>query len=153
AEFEQDKGHFSEAGTLYRRATAIDPNFAQAWAGLTGLRKMTPDDAPWLREAQRVLNSKLPLRQEIQLRYAVGKYFDDLRDYPAAFSHFASANELTKRIAPRYDALMWEKQFEATTADSHALLRPGAAPLGAAASSRPVFIVGMPRSGTSLAEQ
>ena len=152
AEFEADKGRFPEAGALYRRATSIDPNFAQAWAGLAGLRKMTPDDAPWLKEALRVVGSPLPVRQEIQLRYAIGKYFDDLRDYPAAFNNFQRANELTKQITPRYDAMKWEKQFE-ETANIYDMRRIADARLGAEVSARPVFIVGMPRSGTSLAEQ
>lgn len=152
AEFEADKGHFPEAGALYRRATSIDPNFAQAWAGLAELRKMTPDDAPWLNEAQRVVGRRLPLRHEIQLRYAIGKYFDDLRDYPAAFTNFQRANELTKQITPRYDALKWERQFN-VTADFYEIRRIAEARPGAEDSARPVFIVGMPRSGTSLAEQ
>jgi tetratricopeptide (TPR) repeat protein len=152
AELEADKGHFPEAGALYRRATSIDPNFAQAWAGLAGLRKMTPDDALWLQEAQRVVGNRLPLREEIQLRYAIGKYFDDLRDYPAAFTNFQRANELTKQITPRYDAVKWEKQFK-VTADFYEMRRIAELRPGAEVSERPVFIVGMPRSGTSLVEQ
>ena len=152
AEFEADKGRFPEAGALYKRATIVDPNCAQAWAGLAGLRKMTPDDAPWLKEAQRVAGSRLPLRQEIPLRYAIGKYFDDLRDYPAAFTNFQRANELTKQITPRYEPQKWEHQFK-TRADFYDARRIAEARPGAEISARPVFIVGMPRSGTSLAEQ
>ena len=152
AEFEADRGCFAEATASYTRATAIDPNFAQAWAGLAGLRKMTPDDAPWLREAQRVVSRRQPLRQEIPLRYALGKYFDDVRDYPTAFTNFQRANELTKQIAPRYDGRAWEERISNTT-DYYDAPRIAAALPGAELSERPVFIVGLPRSGTSLAEQ
>ena len=92
---------------------------------------MTPDDAPWLKEAQIVVgNRELPLREEIQLRYAIGKYFDDLRDYPAAFTNFQRANELTKQITPRYDALKWERQFK-VTADFYEIRRIAEARPGA----------------------
>jgi tetratricopeptide (TPR) repeat protein len=148
AEFEADKGHFPEAGALYRRATSIDPNFAQAWAGLAGLRKMTPDDAPWLKEAQRVVGNRLPLREKIQLRYAIGKYFDDLRDYPAAFTNFQRANELTKQITPRYDAVQSEKQFK-VTADFYEMRRIAEARPSAEVSARPVFIGPSPPRPTS----
>ena len=152
AEFEADKGRFAEAGALYKRATSIDPDCAQAWAGLAGLRKMTAQDAPWLKEAQRVAGSRLPLRQEIPLRYAIGKYFDDLRDYPTAFTSFKRANELTKQITPRYEPQKWESQFK-LRAEFYDIGRIAEARPDAETSARPVFIVGMPRSGTSLAEQ
>jgi hypothetical protein len=46
--------------------------------------------------AEALLARRLPLGHEIRLRFALGKYFDDVGQYDDAFSHFRQANELTK---------------------------------------------------------
>ena len=47
---------------------------------------MTSDDTAWLKGAEALLAKRLPLRHEISLRYALGKYFDDVGQYDDAFS-------------------------------------------------------------------
>lgn len=152
AELRADKGRFAEAEALFKRVSAIDPNCAEAWAGISGLRKMTVGDADWLAQVLRMVGQKLPAREEIPLRYAIGKYYDDVRDYAQAFANYRRANELTKQCIPKHD----RRQLTETV---NAYIRQfdsawiGAARGGAGASPCPVLIVGMPRSGTSLAEQ
>ena len=58
---------------------------------------MTRDDAAWLKGAEELLGRQLPLDQEIHLRYALGKYFDDTGQYEEAFGNYQQANELSKR--------------------------------------------------------
>jgi tetratricopeptide (TPR) repeat protein len=147
-----DNGQFAEAESLCRQALALDPNSPQPLADLAHLRRMSADDASWLVEAQRLLRQGLPMRREAYLRYAMGKYFDDLQEYPSAFENFQRANELTKQFRPRHDraglthavdraiGIFNPEWFERMRSTGQ---RP----------ARPVFIVGMPRSGTSLAEQ
>ncbi len=102
-EIQADRGRFDDAEQLFRRAIAIAPDQPEAWAGLARYRKMQPD-AAWLAAAQRVLGKPLGVGQEINLRYALGKYFDDVQDFDNAFSSYRLANELKKRGAPKYDA-------------------------------------------------
>lgn len=160
AELRADQGRFAEAEALFRQAIAIEPDSAEAWAGICGLRKMTPNDSAWLIEAQRIASRPLPKRQEIQLRYAIGKFFDDVGDYGEAFTNYRRANELTKQCNARYDR---QQQANAVSLairryDHRWLSKSrgdgfGEAQSAAATARRSVFIVGMPRSGTSLAEQ
>jgi len=151
-ELHADRGRFVEAQELFERARSADPMFAPAYSSVAAHRRMTQDDTEWLRGAQAVLAKPLPLDQEVQLRYALGKYFDDIGEYDQAFSSYGEANELTKRYGGRYDSArltaLIERIMKLCNASFVRARRPGASD-----SSAPVFIVGMPRSGTSLAEQ
>jgi tetratricopeptide (TPR) repeat protein len=150
-ELKADRGRFAEAQQLFEQALAIDPDYAPAVASAAVHRKMTADDSDWARHADGLLGRPLPLQHEIGLRYALGKYFDDVGDYSAAFAQIARANELGKRLSGPYDAAKLtahlEKIMSIFDAEFIARQRP------TDGRSAPIFIVGMPRSGTSLAEQ
>jgi tetratricopeptide (TPR) repeat protein len=150
-EIQADRGRFDDAEQLFRRAIAIAPDQPEAWAGLARYRKMQPD-AAWLAAAQRLLGKSLAVNQEINLRYALGKYFDDVQDFDNAFSSYRLANELKKRGAPKYDGTRLARRVDQIIAlyDADWLRRARAQ---GHESRRPVFIVGMPRSGTTLTEQ
>jgi tetratricopeptide (TPR) repeat protein len=152
AELYADRGQFAEAENLYREVCAIQPDSAQAWAGMAALRKMTVTDASWITEAQRIVRRPLRPRDEVHLRYAIGKYFDDVQDYEQAFLSYRRANEIARAYSPAHDQQHLARTFEFITQlyDREWLERARA---GSNTSSRPLFIVGMPRSGTSLAEQ
>jgi tetratricopeptide (TPR) repeat protein len=152
AELQADKGEFSQAEILFRRAIVITPESPEAWAGIAGVRKMTSADAGWLAEAQRIVAHALPPRSESRLRFAIGKYYDDVRDFEHAFMHYQRANELGKLYGNAYNR---QQQTLAVTVLSRIYGREWIRreQIEGSQSARPVFIVGMPRSGTSLAEQ
>jgi tetratricopeptide (TPR) repeat protein len=152
AEFRADKGEFEKAHDLLERAISIEPDFPQAWAGLARWRTMTRDDAAWLTGAQRVAGQRLPPHKEVFLRYAIGKYFDDVKDFKEAFASYRRANELEKLNKPRHDGAFLTQAVDVLTQtyDRAWLTRTRTQTV---ASERPIFIVGMPRSGTTLAEQ
>lgn len=148
-----DKGGFAEAEALFQRARAIRPDLAAtALAGLPRTRKMMTADLPWLAEMEQVIATGLGVNREYPLRYAMGKFCDDLHDYPAAFTHYARANGLKKQICPRYDPDNLGRIVDLLI-ESFGIDVVRQVQTGANQSRRPVFIVGMPRSGTSLTEQ
>jgi tetratricopeptide (TPR) repeat protein len=151
-ELRADRGQFSEAEELFRRAIAINPDFSFGFASIATHRKMTSGDTAWLKGAEALLAKRLPLAHEIGLHYALGKYFDDVRQYDHAFEHYRQANELTKRYGSNYDrAKLTQRVDRIIGSFDTAFVRQGRAQ--ASASELPVCIIGMPRSGTSLAEQ
>jgi tetratricopeptide (TPR) repeat protein len=151
-ELRADSGQFDEAEKLFQRALEINPDFSFALTSIATHRKMTSDDTGWLQGAEALLAKQLPLGHEISLRYALGKYFDDLGQYDNAFSNYRQANELTKRYGSSYDrAKLTQRVDRIIGAFDAAFLRQCHG--GASASDLPVFIIGMPRSGTSLTEQ
>jgi tetratricopeptide (TPR) repeat protein len=151
-ELRADRGEFAQAQELFLRALAIDPGWPSVFCSIAAHRKMTNADGAWLEGAQALLAKPLPLAHEINLRYALGKYFDDLGQYDDAFSRYRQANELSKRNTAAYDREKLTQRVDRVigTFDAAFLRVPR---VGASAAELPVFIIGMPRSGTSLTEQ
>jgi tetratricopeptide (TPR) repeat protein len=151
-ELRADRGQFTQAQELFSRAIAIDPTFPSAFCSIAAQAKMTHDDAAWLQAVETLLAKAPPLRHEISLRYALGKYFDDLGQYDEAFSNYRRANELTKRFGSSYDRAKLTQRVDRIISAFDAAFVSQCQD-GASASELPVFIIGMPRSGTSLTEQ
>jgi tetratricopeptide (TPR) repeat protein len=151
-ELRADRGRFSEAEELFQRTIAIQPDLASAYFSIATHRKMSREDGDWLKGAEALLERRLPLAQEISLHYALGKYFDDVGQYERAFENYRLANQLAKRQGPVYDrAPLVERVDQIMRSCDPAFLQRSAGQ--GSNSEQPVFIVGMPRSGTSLAEQ
>jgi tetratricopeptide (TPR) repeat protein len=152
AELHAAQGEFAQAEEMLRRALAIDPDLADAWAALGRCAPSARASPAWLGQVQRLLGGRLAPRREIHLRYALGQYFDDAGDFEQAFAHFRRANELTRSQNPRHDRHELAQQVDLTLRryDRKWLSRAARAAPG---SERAVFVVGMWRSGTSLAEQ
>ena len=149
---EIDRGRFAAAEQLLNQALAMSPDLPEALTGLTAVRRMTSADAPWHAAAERALSRGPPVAHAIALHHALGKYCDDVGDPAAAFEHHRRGHELARRSRPPYDRAATSARVTRTLAafDRRALeeLRPAGL-----ASERPVFVFGMPRSGTTLAEQ
>ena len=153
-----DRGLFPQAEELFEQAVRLDPRCVSAYCSIGAQRKMTCNDTAWLSGVQALLAEPLPLAERIALCYAVGKYFDDVGQYESAFPHYREANELTKRYGSRYDGGKLARRVDRIierfdSAWARELQSRPEPQSGASRSDRPVFIIGMPRSGTSLAEQ
>jgi len=146
------EGRFAEAESLFKRAIEIDPQAQAPWAGLVWLRRMTSADRAWLERAEQIARGGLAPLEEANIRYAIGKFYDDIGDFTQAFQSYRRANELQRAAAEPYDR-------EARTRFVDDMRRTYTGPKlsvpnpGASDSERPIFVVGMPRSGTSLIEQ
>jgi tetratricopeptide (TPR) repeat protein len=145
-----DRGQFAEAERLFWQAIALNPDYAPAFASIATHRKMSVNDTDWVRGAEGLLAKRPSPRDEISLRYALGKYCDDIKSYEGAFEHYARANALRKRQQAAYDGAKLTQHIDQIMRSCNsASIRDR----NAAAAVSPIFIVGMPRSGTSLAEQ
>ncbi|TRZ68066.1 MAG: HAMP domain-containing protein [Rhodocyclaceae bacterium] len=151
-DFLAHEGRFDQAEQLVKRALVVNPNSSSALSALAQLRKMTPADTEWMDRAEELVKIAGPVDQ-VQLRYAMGKYCDDVGDYDRAFINYHDANRLSKAIANNpYSHDNWTRCVDQLVrVNNPSSLHPVFH--GAADSNRPVFIVGMPRSGTSLVEQ
>lgn len=146
------EGHFAEAEGHYRAALEVDPEHPGAWALLAGLRRMTEADKDWLQGVERTIAGGVAPLVESKLRYAMGKYFDDLGKYSRAFEQYKRANELQKPVTAPYDRADRTKVVDETIA-TYTRQRLAQPAKGASGSARPVLVTGMMRSGTSLVEQ
>lgn len=151
-ELNRQFGRLEKAGECYRKALAIQENLPEAWASLAMIRKMKSADEEWIERAKALIGSDLTKESEMRLRFAMGKFYDDTERYTLAFEQFARGNELQKQLNGQiFDranfAAVIKKIKQTYTASVMTELRAGASD-----SRLPVFIVGMPRSGTSLTE-
>lgn len=146
------EGNFDQANSMLSRALQISPSMPKALASQAGMRKMTSSDSAWLERAEDVAASGIAPLEESELRFAIGKYYDDIEDFKHAFPNYKIANDLLKTIAEPFDRDSYthfvDLMIQVYTPEIVARSQGGASD-----SMRPVFVVGMPRSGTSLTEQ
>jgi Flp pilus assembly protein TadD len=145
------RGDLDKARACFTAAIEADPAFVHAHYNLSTLKKYTPDD-PHLKALEAIARKGGAMPAETRLRYcfAIGKAFEDVGRYDEAFAAYHEGNRL-KRATFNYD----EKQ----TAESIGAIINGYDKKFAAKKTKgcpdetPVFILGMPRSGTTLIEQ
>jgi tetratricopeptide (TPR) repeat protein len=145
-------GRLDEARAALLKAIDIDPKKSSAYFNLADLKKFAPGD-PHLIAMQRLAASQEGLAENdsIELDFALSKAYADFKDHRRSFQHLLSANA-RKRATISYNEMTAFAQFDAIeatfTSDLIAAKSSGSDP-----SQRPIFILGMPRSGTTLVEQ
>ena len=97
------EGHFAEAESFIKRALKVEPKLPGGWAAMNSIRRMTVADGDWLKGAEEIAASGISVWQEAELRFAIGKYCDDVEDFERAFQNYERANELLKKVAQKYD--------------------------------------------------
>lgn len=144
-----ESGRTDEAIRHFEKTIREYRTFGAAYDLLARIRKFTAADRPFIEKTERVLKAGMPPEQRYSVHYALGKMYDDCREWDKAFEHFRQANLLKKKP---FDAHGERKAFrhKKKAYDAAALERYRC--LGHP-SKQPVFIVGMPRSGTTLMEQ
>ncbi|MFM0642539.1 sulfotransferase [Paraburkholderia metrosideri] len=147
-----EAGRKDEAMAAFERALEAFPGSTQALAGRADARTFKsgdPDIAAL--EACLAEGERRSLTDRISAHFALGKAYLDIRDPARAFHHLDAGNR-QKRATFTYDGAAsghWMKRIaEAFTPELYARLQGAGKP-----SALPVFIVGMPRSGTTLIEQ
>jgi tetratricopeptide (TPR) repeat protein len=114
-------------------------------------KRMRRDDSLAAMQALAERDDALPLDERADLHFALGKAHDDLGEWETAFRHYLAGNAARRARRP-YDEAATMARFDAIEASfTPDVLRAHAGE--GQHSAKPVFIVGMPRSGTSLAEQ
>jgi tetratricopeptide (TPR) repeat protein len=146
------EGSFDQAGAMLSRALKANPRMPKALALQAGLRKMTPSDSAWLKHAEEVAANEIAPWDESELRFAIAKHYDDVEDFKRAFQNYKRANDLLKPIAEPYDREA-HKGFVDIMIRTYTQEVATRVYGGASNSMKPVFVIGMPRSGTSLTEQ
>ncbi len=146
-----EKGKLDEAVDLARQALAIDAGMARAWLLLTQVKRQKERDAELsAMEAQHARAQEGSLAR-MQLSFGLGKAHDDLKDYMRAFDYFAEGNAI-RRQGIDYDAARTRDEFEAMKAVFDKAFFEKHRPSDTT-DDTPIFVVGMPRSGTTLVEQ
>ena len=143
-------GQTRQAVAAYRKSLQLAPDNGAAWWGLANLRTI-PLDADDIQTMDRVLPQNMDPFQKVQLAFALGKAYADHGQFEQSFRYYQDANALRGTLIP-YDP---RATRELVAAHSKAL--PPSFFAGRPEHGHPaddvIFIVGMPRSGSTLVEQ
>ena len=148
----KDQGKLEEAITSFNKALSLKPDYAEVHKNLSSLIKYRPNDTQVTLVSEMIQRPDLKDNDRCYLHYTFAKMNEDLGDLDAAYNHYVAGGKLrqkllsydfkqdelifnqVKNIAPKLKEFAFDKHIEA-------------------AINTPIFILGMPRSGTTLVEQ
>ena len=144
-------GRVDDAVAAYRQAAQLRADFGDAWWSLANLKVYRFSAAERARLAALADAPATATEDRIHLLFALGKAFEDAADYDAAFARYAAGNA-QKGARLGYDkGRMTERLRAGRDVCDAAFFRARAG--GGAQAADPVFVVGMPRAGSTLIEQ
>lgn len=143
-------GQVDDAIAAFRQAIAIDDGTGDAWWGLASIKKPILGDGD-IATLQAALAIAIDERNEAPMHFSLARAFHDKGEFEAAFRHFEAGNRLRAKSIG-YDARELSAEVDEIRADVDAdyFANLATTPIG---DDIPVFIVSLPRSGSTLLEQ
>lgn len=144
-------GRQADGIIAYRRAITLAPALGEAWWSLANLKTIRFDDADIAAMQAGLADGSLAVEDRFHLDFALGKAFEDRCDAATAFRHYDAGNRLRRstlgydpddatRLVDRSIATCTRDFFMARAGQGHQAMDP-------------IFILGMPRAGSTLVEQ
>ena len=145
----EDEGDMAKAEEGYIKTMVEFPEMAGGYRGLSHVRKWKGGEPEIAEMHKRFDAENARPKERVGLAYALGKVYDDMKDFDKAFEYYKFANDNSgiehdhNAVVAQYDELIrvFTKEF---LSDNSGHGHP---------SKQPILIVGMPRSGTTLTEQ
>ena len=148
----EQQGILNDAQTMYEKAILINPGLTNAHRQLSLIKKFEDYDQHFQQIQKIYLDKNISGEQRCHINFALGKIYEDLENFEKAFQHFSEGNKIKKELI-KYNIkndvelfnqikLYFQKNEQNTPKNfenKNALT--------------PIFIIGMPRSGTTLVEQ
>jgi tetratricopeptide (TPR) repeat protein len=147
----KDLGRFADAMVHYERAIAIRPDYAEAHLNRSGLKRFQLGEADLAALEALAGRHDLAADKALYVHFALAKALEDIGEYERAFEHMLQGNAL-KRARIDYQEKSALALFQRISAVFDRKLLDRLQGVGDP-SSVPVFVVGMPRSGSTLIEQ
>ena len=148
----QDQGKLDEAIASFNKALEIKPNYAEVFRNLSSLIKYKPDNTQVALVCEMIKRSDLKDDDRCHLQYTYAKMNEDLGNLDAAYDNYSSGGKLRQKLLS-YDFKQDELTFEKIKNTGPKLKEFAFSKPFHAATNIPIFILGMPRSGTTLVEQ
>ncbi len=144
-------GNQEQSIAAYRRCIDLSPQLGEAWWSLANLKTVKFDAADVEAMQAQLRRADLTPEDRYHFHFALGKALEDARQFAPSFEHYSRGNALRREVIA-YDPRDTTDQVQR----SKALFTPDflAARAGSGcAAADPIFIVGLPRSGSTLLEQ
>ncbi len=148
---EKSLGHRAESEAAYKSALSLDPSNAEAYWSLADLKNYRFGDAEVAAIQGLLADGRRARSGDAQLLFALGKAYEQREQYPLAFRFYADGNARRRLDAP-FDLEAFERRTARIRAFFDTAFFAAHANAGCP-SDAPIFIVGLPRSGSTLIEQ
>jgi tetratricopeptide (TPR) repeat protein len=146
----QHLGNFEESQHMYRQALSKDPKIAGAYLGLANSRKYAESHNSIIEFLDKAQQSIKEPEVSACYHFAKAKIFDDMKFYDKAWQQAVLANDICKQHQPAFSISKWNLNLDRIIQTYPALKQTTTAEIS---TPIPVFIIGMPRSGTTLLEK
>ncbi len=144
-------GRLEESVAAYRHAIGMQPTLAEAYWSLANLKTFRFSDADLAAMRSALERTDLSQEDRLHFEFALGKALEDAKSYARSFQHYAEGNAIRRGLHP-YSAE--ENTRYVGRCKSQYTSEFFAARAGAGSPDRaPIFIVGLPRAGSTLLEQ
>lgn len=148
----QELGKLEKAETSYRQAIAFKPDYAEAHRSLASMKTFDKRDEQFLQMQELYIDESCSEEQRCHLGFGLAKAFEDLGNFEQAFKYYRKGNALRKRLL-NYDISQDIQLFKELKTSYPRIAKSSFELKSFSNKPTPVFIVGMPRSGTTLVEQ
>ena len=145
----KDKGDLEAAIESYKQVLKIKPDFAEAYRNLSNIHRYKEHDEYFLKMQSLCQSSSVSDEQRCHLNFALSKASEDLNEISQSFNYLKIGNELRKKILS-YDIKKDIELFSQLKKSYPSIALQSVVESG---DLKPIFILGMPRSGTTLVEQ
>lgn len=147
----QHLGELTKANANLRKAFEASPDCAEAYYNFSQSHKFSSRDDAYIKNLEQLLISRdWNKNEEIKLNFSLGKIYDDLSNYETAFKYYNKANSLKNN---GFNTTQFKNYIDQLIVNYTPDLIKGLKTKLTATSKRFIFVVGMPRSGTTLVEQ
>jgi tetratricopeptide (TPR) repeat protein len=144
-------GERAQCVSAYRRAVALEPQLGEAYWSLANLGMRQIGDADLLAMQNQLKNPLLSQDDRIHMHFAIGKGLEARGEFEASFRHYADGNRL-RRQGVSYDASEFTSLVQRLKEQFSVAFFAERKDCGADAVD-PIFVVGLPRAGSTLVEQ
>ena len=144
----QALGEELEAIKYFEKALKINPNFTKIDRHISSMINYDKNNKHFITLKKKILNKKLKIYEKLEINFALGKAYEDMKDYKNAFINIEKGNTLMKNFT-EYNINADEKLFK----DIKKFFINNSVKPAKKNKIKTIFILGMPRSGTSLVEQ
>ena len=148
----KELGRLDEAEASYNQAIALKADLAEAHRMLASMKKFKRQDEQYSKMLELYLDGNITEEQRCHINFGLAKACEDLGNFEQAFTHYSEGNEIRKKLL-NYDINQDVRLFRQIKSNYQRIKDNSLQPDKLSTVLTQVFIVGMPRSGTTLVEQ
>ena len=148
----KEQGRLNEARENYNQTLMLKPDYAAAHRHLSLLKTYDAYDEQFLKMQELYDDKDMSEEELCHINFGLAKAYEDLGEYEKAFAHYIAGNALRKKLL-NYDISQDEELFKQIKTTYPQIAHTSLELDISSQKITPIFIVGMPRSGTTLVEQ